>query len=107
GGYRQIAVTLNARHRARPLYERLGYKIDRFLMVKGVTRPAAAAAASPVRFRDPLDEDRAVILQAKKDIAWSGLSEEERDATDQAAFLAQVAPEEPPLWRHDKYFAYV
>lgn len=106
GGYRQLAVTLNARHRARHLYERLGYKIDRFLMVKGVGRPPMAADP-PIRFRAPEPDDTPSILQAKREIAWSGLSEDERETTGKEAFLAQVAPPEPPLWRHEKYFAYV
>lgn len=106
GGYRQLAVTLNARHRARHLYERLGYKIDRFLMVKGVVRPPAGTD-SLVQFREPTAEDFPIIRQAKQEIAWSGLSEEEREATDKVDFLAKVAPAGGPIWRHDKYFAYV
>ena len=103
-GYRQLGVMLNSRHRARALFERLGFTIDRFVMNKGVSRASEPMATSFV-LRPPTEADTAHILAAKAEIAWSGLSDEERLSTDRQAFLARVAPSEPPLWRHPKYWA--
>ncbi|MBC7543423.1 MAG: GNAT family N-acetyltransferase [Candidatus Sericytochromatia bacterium] len=104
GGYRQLGVMLNSRHRARVLFERLGFTIDRFVMNKGVSRHDEPLETT-YQLRPPTEVDTAHILAAKAEIAWSGLSDEERVSTDRTAFLARVAPSEPPLWRHPKYWA--
>jgi GNAT superfamily N-acetyltransferase len=102
--YRQLGVMLNSRHRARDLFERLGFTIDRFVLNKGVSRHDEVLE-SPYRLRPPTEADLPFIVPAKREITWSGLSDDERQATDQEAFLNRVAPAEWPLWRHPKYWA--
>lgn len=102
--YRQLGVMLNSRHRARALFERLGFHIDRFVLNKGVSRNAEVPE-SPYQLRAPVEADTAFIVAAKRDITWSGLSDDERQATDKDAFLNRVAPAAWPIWRHPKYWA--
>jgi ribosomal protein S18 acetylase RimI-like enzyme len=104
--YRQLGVMLNSRHRARALFERLGFTIDRFVMNKGVSRNTDVDLGnSAYRLRPPTEADRPYIIAAKREITWSGLSDDERQATDQKAFLNRVAPDMWPLWHHPKYWA--
>jgi GNAT superfamily N-acetyltransferase len=103
--YRQIAVMLNSRHRARDLFERLDFTIDRFVMNKGVARSGDQPSPTPYRLRPPTEADMPYIVPAKREITWSGLSDDERQSTDQEAFLNRVAPAEWPVWRHPKYWA--